>query len=185
MGYKRFLNLHCNLSSFSGASAMDVSQKTRDLLLRNHEVLLKVFKFLDVNNNGHLDRGEFKHGISEVSKRNPEMGELLGDADSLFDSLDDDGSGTIELEEFERAFQTADVPYAVAVMMQFDRDNSGTIDRLEFRDGVRLLEARQLRTKTDEEIDELFDLLDDDDSGELDMDEFQKFLSDYYPQLSK
>ena len=179
--YKQFLNLHCNLSSVAGCRSLGVDQQTRDVLLRNHEALLKVFNFLDTDGDGQLDREEFFSGIREVSKRNPELAILLGNVEALFDSFDEDGSGTIELIEFERAFQAVDVPYEVAVMMQFDRDGSGTIDREEFRLGLRLLEARSMRSMSDEEIDAMFGKLDIDGDGVLELGEFERFVNEYYP----
>lgn len=65
--------------------------------------------------------------------------------------------------------------------MQFDRDGSGTIDREEFRSGLRLLDARMMRSKSDEEIDEMFDKLDIDGDGELELHEFEHFVNEYYP----
>jgi len=179
--YRQFLNLHCNLSSVAESRSLDVDQQTRDVLLRNHEALIKVFNFLDADRDGKLDREEFCSGIHEVSKRNPEIAILLGNVEALFDSLDEDGNGTIELIEFERAFQAVNVPYKVAVMLQFDRDGSGTIDREEFRSGLRLLDARMMRSKSDEEIDEMFDKLDIDGDGELELHEFEHFVNEYYP----
>ena len=143
-----------------------------------------MFKFLDVDGSGEVDREEFCNGINELKRRNPDS-VLSFDAEALFDSIDADKNGTIELSEFQHAFQACDVPYHVAVMMSLDEDKSGTIDRREFRDGVRLLNARLSDDKkipeTDDEIDKLFDELDESGDGELDMVELEKFVCDYYP----
>lgn len=182
--YKRFLNLHCSLSSFGGADGARMGDGMRDTILRNHEAIFKVFKFLDVDGNGEVDRAEFCNGIDELKQKNPD-GALSFDAESLFDTIDVDGSGTIELEEFRHAFQACDVPYHVAVMMSLDEDKSGTIDRNEFREGVMLLNARLSENEKlpegDAEIDRLFDKLDESGDGELDAEEFEKFVRDYYP----
>ena len=140
---------------------------------------------MDVDNDGEVDRTEFCRGIDELKKRNSDSA-LSFDAETLFDSIDVDGSGTIELSEFQHAFQACDVPYHVAVMMTLDEDKSGTIDRQEFRDGVRLLNARleeeeKIPAETDEEVNRLFDELDESGDGELDIVEFEKFIRDYYP----
>jgi len=183
--YVRFLNLHCSLSSYDQSQGTGMDDHTRDTILRNHDAIFKVFKFLDVDNDGEVDRTEFCRGIDELKKRNSDSA-LSFDAETLFDSIDVDGSGTIELSEFQHAFQACDVPYHVAVMMTLDEDKSGTIDRQEFRDGVRLLNARleeeeKIPAETDEEVNRLFDELDESGDGELDIVEFEKFIRDYYP----
>ena len=62
---------------------------------------------------------------------------------------------------------------------------SGTIDRLEFKEGVKLLNARldeeEKIPETDDEINRLFDKLDESGDGELDVKEFEQFVRDYYP----
>ena len=69
--------------------------------------------------------------------------------------------------------------------MALDEDKSGTIDRHEFRDGVHLLNARLADKdkipESESEIDRLFDVLDEIGDGELDMEEFKKFVRVYYP----
>ena len=65
-------------------------------------------------------------------------------------------------------------------MMTLDEDKSGTIDRREFHDGIKLLNARlpddEKIPDSDEDIDNLFDELDEDNNGELDSDEFLNSL---------
>lgn len=182
--WKRFLNLQCCLAGYNESQATGMDNKTKNTIMRNHEAIFKVFRFLDTSNDGEVDREEFCNGIHELKRRNPNSA-LAFDAEALFDSIDVDGSGTIELSEFQHAFQACDVPYHVAVMMSLDEDNSGTIDRREFRDGVRLLNARlpedEKIPETDVEIDRLFDELDESGDGELDMTEFETFVRVYYP----
>lgn len=155
---------------------------TKTLRLSNLEALSKVFMFLDVNGDGKIDRGEFCKGIRELIKRNPN---LSIDEAALFDSIDEDGSGTIELSEFQQTFKVVDLPYHMAVMMSLDRDKSGTIDRQEFREGVKLLNARLFESEkipeTDSHINALFDKLDLNKNGVLEESEFRKFLQSYYP----
>lgn len=58
---------------------------------------------------------------------------------SLFDQIDEDGSGTIELDELRNALVKLDFPYAsiAEVFRSFDVDQSGTISREEWGDGIR------------------------------------------------
>ena len=57
----------------------------------------------------------------------------------LFDQIDEDGSGTIELEELRNALVKLDFPYAsiAEVFRSFDVDGSGTIEREEWTDGIQ------------------------------------------------
>ncbi|KAL7541694.1 hypothetical protein ACHAWF_006998 [Thalassiosira exigua] len=180
--YKKFLNLHCNLTGHHDATQMD--DNTRDTIMRNHEAIFKVFAYLDNDGSGDVDREEFCNGIDELKRRNSES-VLPFDAEELFDSIDVDGGGTIDLDEFQKAFQACDVPYHVAVMMSLDEDKSGTIDRFEFREGVRMLNARlsddEKLSESNEDIDRLFDELDESGDGELDTEEFEMFVKNYYP----
>jgi len=182
--YKKFLNLHCSMCSFDQSQGGGMDDSTRATILRNHEAILKVFRFLDVDGSGEVDREEFCNGINELKRENPDSA-VSFDAEKLFDSIDADGSGSIELSEFQHAFQAVDVPYHVAVMMSLDEDKSGTIDRFEFHEGVKLLNARLRDSEkipdSVDEINRLFDELDDDGSGELDASEFEQFVKKYYP----
>lgn len=174
--YNRFLSLHCEMVS-GGSDQVDA--ETLDALHQNHTALLTVFKFLDTDRNGSVDREEFRRGILLLSKQNPEDTNLH-DPDALFDALDLDGSGELELEEFERAFQAVEMPYSLAVFKLFDTDHSGTIDRKEFRDGVGLLNARLSEEKQIKDVDALFDKIDGDGDGEIDLDEFQRAVDEYF-----
>lgn len=177
INYKRFLNLQGTLSN---ASRLD--DKTRNTMLRNHEAVFKVFRFLDSDGVGKVGRADFCKVINELKKQKTHS-ELSFDAEALFDSIDVAKSGFIKLEDFRIAFRECDVPYHVAVMMSFDKDKSGTIDRNEFREGVKLLNARLALDKrlpeTNNAIDRLFDELDDNGDGELVMSEFEKFVRDH------
>ena len=70
-------------------------------------------------------------------------------------------------------------------MMSLDEDKSGTIDRDEFKDGIKLLNARLSLSEqipdSDEEVNKLFDELDESGDGELDVAEFEKFVHNYFP----
>jgi len=184
INYKRFLNLQCSLTSYDASQSTGMDDNMRNTIMQNHEAIFKVFKFLDEDGSGELDRDEFCNGINKLKERNPDSA-ISFDAEALFDSIDNDGSGTIELSEFQHAFQAVDVPYYVAVMMTLDMDKSGTIDRQEFHEGVKLLNARLSESEkipdSVSEINMIFDELDEDGSGDLDMAEFEKFMRDYYP----
>jgi len=47
----------------------------------------------------------------------------------LFDSIDFDGSGDIDIDELKKASQPTKMPYAEAIFRLFDKDRNGIIDR--------------------------------------------------------
>jgi len=72
-------------------------------LNENKDMLVSIFKFMDVDGSGDIDLEEFKVGIELLNKRLPASSHFE-DAEELFTLLDVDSSGTIDLEEFERIF---------------------------------------------------------------------------------
>jgi len=72
----------------------------------NKDMLLSIFKFLDIDGSGDIDLEEFKVGIELLNKRLPEHSHFH-DAEELFNMLDVDNSGAIHLEEFEKVFDGA------------------------------------------------------------------------------
>ncbi|CAJ1947789.1 unnamed protein product [Cylindrotheca closterium] len=72
-------------------------------LHESKDMLISIFKFMDVDGSGDVDLEEFKVGIELLNKRLPESSRFE-DAEELFKLLDKDNSGSIDLEEFERVF---------------------------------------------------------------------------------
>lgn len=107
---------------------------------KNSPFLVHLFATMDVNNNGTLSFVEFMHVMANFS--------LYGDMDVLefaFRAFDQDGSGVINEQEFERfvkamaleegrgAGGTSSLPVAAKkAMAQIDRDGNGEIDFGEF-----------------------------------------------------
>jgi len=74
-----------------------------ELLKAHHEMLNTVFHFLDTSGNGTIDYPEFKAGIKMLNKRLPENRKLK-DLKKLFQQIDVDGSGEIDVDEFSNFF---------------------------------------------------------------------------------
>ena len=74
-----------------------------ETLAQNSEMLMTVFKFLDINGDDKLSPKEFRTGVQLLNKRLPKERQLQ-DADELFQALDEDGNGEISFEEFTHGF---------------------------------------------------------------------------------
>ena len=73
--------------------------KTSDPLLKAEDrLLLSIFRFLDKDNDGGISREELDIGLSMMNKRIPE-------GYDLFDELDKDDNGVIDIDEFSEIFE--------------------------------------------------------------------------------
>ena len=73
-----------------------------------HEMLLTVFKFLDVDGKGKGTVGpeDFKTGFEVLNRRLPRR-EHLKNPDAVFRALDRDSKGYINVEDFGKLFRVA------------------------------------------------------------------------------
>jgi len=99
-----------------------------------------VFKTIDVNGDGEIDREEleklFSHLDCHISRE---------EMDAVFRELDTDGSGQISEQEFAAWYVRSEERIKSKVKETFDTfdvDNSGTIDRDEVRNLLEKLEPR-------------------------------------------
>ena len=76
--------------------SLRAQSKLAEVLCANHADLLTVFRHLDTDNDGKVSRAEWQLGVSKINQRLPESEQLP----DLFDMLDLDGSGELELDEF-------------------------------------------------------------------------------------
>eukprot|EP00977_Amphora_coffeiformis_P001452 scaffold294_cov221-Amphora_coffeaeformis.AAC.8 len=97
-----FLKSH----SFKIHGSSDLKHHDAETLAENHEMLLTVFKFLDIDGDGTLSQTEFRTGVNLLNKRLPPERQLQN-PDELFKSLDTDGNGEISFEEFTHGFGMA------------------------------------------------------------------------------
>lgn len=128
-----------------------------------------------------LDRDEFRQALS-----------LTDDyyADRIFDIVDDDDSGSVELGEFMefvRQMTSADTEERIAFAFRLhDPDDSGGIDMGELRQIIKSSVSQHGIELPERAIDGMTELLfkraDNDGSGSIDADEFAAVL-DAYPGL--
>mmetsp|Transcript_25562 Transcript_25562/g.52031 ORF Transcript_25562/g.52031 Transcript_25562/m.52031 type:complete len:685 (+) Transcript_25562:298-2352(+) len=77
-----------------------------ETLAENHEMLLTVFMFLDVNGDGTLSLKEWRTGLNLLNKRLPKERQLKN-PEELFKALDKNADGEISFEEFASGFGMA------------------------------------------------------------------------------
>jgi len=82
-----------------------IDTQTMDALQKNNEMLVMAFKYLDTDKSGAIDRDEFQRGIDLLNKRLSGSGRVKIDPNELFDLLDADGNGEIDVKEFNQMFR--------------------------------------------------------------------------------
>ena len=73
-------------------------------LRANHRMLMTVYNFLDEDGDGTINKEEFTHGIELLNKGLPKDRRL--DSDELFDRMDLNHVGEVDLEQFSNVFNT-------------------------------------------------------------------------------
>lgn len=165
-----------------------------DILTANKEQVRRVFELLDADGSGAIDKNEFILGVDMLNKKLLPPDARIGDAESLFNALDLDGNGEIDIQEFNMGMASSaaiqhlsstldekqvdilrkNSDMLLAVFKFLDTDGSGSIDRSEFRTGIKLLNKRLPEASQFKDSDELFNALDSDGSGDIDIAEFNQ-----------
>jgi diadenosine tetraphosphatase ApaH/serine/threonine PP2A family protein phosphatase/Ca2+-binding EF-hand superfamily protein len=95
-------------NSLPWTDAKGLDERQIEKLHDQHEMLLTVFKFLDVDGKGKGNVGlrEFKTGVDLLNRRLP-RGEQLRNPEAVFRALDRENKGYIKVEEFGTLFRVA------------------------------------------------------------------------------
>ena len=74
----------------------------RENLFRNRDALVKLFRLLDADQSGSLDRAEFAKGCEMINSLAEDDEKLfeMSDIDGFMDALDVNGDGAISFAEF-------------------------------------------------------------------------------------
>lgn len=130
------------------------------------EHIKESFKTMDTDGNGTIDAQEFKVALLK-------NGEHVTDEDVnvIIASIDKNGDGVIQLNEFIEFMSSDDVPeedLTRSVFASFDTDGNGVIDFEEYFQAIS-----SVSTVTREQAKESFDSADTDKNGFIDFDEFK------------
>jgi len=127
--------------------------------------LEKIFKSMDADGNGTLDREEVLSGYEEHFGV-PITEEMV---DAMFDAVDLDGNNCIDYTEFVMAtMNEKDLitnEKLKAAFRLFDKDNSGTISPEEIRKALGI-------DSSDKHLNDLIAEVDENGDGEIQFDEF-------------
>jgi len=127
------------------------------------------FNNLDQDNNGGLDAKELSLLLQDMGVT-PDQ--ALQEAKEIISTVDDDGSGEIEFEEFARIWQrkllSVNESYIHAVFTVLDEDGNGLIDNEELG---KVLEEEDM-----EKVKKLIEEVDTDGDGHINFDEFRRAM---------
>lgn len=132
-------------------------------------VLIKAFKYFDMNNSGDVDPIEFKKAIEKIGIIIPTKSDL----ETLFGIYDEDGSGAISYKEFAAALfgkpSTAQSQRPGTAATKSPEELADLLNQKLCTRGSRGFIGLQRQ----------FKIMDDDRSGYLDKKEFTKAMTDY------
>ncbi len=107
INYKGFLAEY-SIGTLGDKSVPEAISPSLSTLYENYPLLKAIFHKWDVNKDGKIDRAEFTNGLRVLNSHLVSEGEelsVMNNPDELFDVLDIDGSGHIELDEFCESYR--------------------------------------------------------------------------------
>ena len=137
MGVNLAVDALSNLSNFNAKSKLKQATYAfiaSQLLSKNEkEQIDKVFRAMDTDGNGKLDKKEIKAGYAEYFGKSMSDEEI----DKMFDAIDADGSGEIEYSEFVVASMNEKTILSnnklQSAFKMFDKDGGGSISTDEIK----------------------------------------------------
>jgi Ca2+-binding EF-hand superfamily protein len=161
--------------------------------------VVQLWRKFDADNNGHLDVEEIKEVLDE-------LGIMMTESEFrvFFDEVDRDGNGTVNQEEFAKAFFTSNLggahvisgirkaaasmklttgvdqlPIVMSAWRKYDADGSGSLEAEEL---AKVLSDLGI-TQSIEEVEWLVQKLDANGNGQVDFEEFAALFSEDVTEL--
>jgi len=162
----------------------------------------RIFKKLDADSSGALEREEFRHFLALLADADASGRSMRLDVDAVMAAMDTDGDGKIDLDEFrelivrlmpnpqrrQRAFDHLDrraneaarqaqvrqaaFEHLKHVFARLDADGNGTLDAGEFRAFLTLCTQAAFFTDLEVDVDQVLAQADTDGNGVVDIEEF-------------
>lgn len=101
---KEFSNFCAKTAILSNISSA-LGDEQRHVLKQNKEMLLTVFHFVDASSSGAIDREEFSTAVALLNQRLSKDAQI-SDANELFNLLDRNGDGELEIDDFAAIFSS-------------------------------------------------------------------------------
>jgi len=135
-----------------------------------------VFRFLDKDGNGSIDKRELAAGLRALglNPTDAEVDALIRTSDTIHPD------GRLQLDEFRNMVQTYKKSHPdpkqemITAFKVFDRNGDGVIDKTELRQALTSLGVNKL---TNQEVDQLFRAADTDGNGVIDFQELVRVLT--------
>ncbi|XP_033727262.1 neo-calmodulin-like [Pecten maximus] len=146
-----------------------ITDKEGELTNAARTEIKRIFRLIDTTGNGKIGVNDLMRSM-QLSGGNPTKEE----AQRMIEESDMDGSGSVEYQEFENIMKIhiLALEYQNDILRdafrRFDKNGDGSLDREELRKVLCSIGE----SLTDEEAEEMFALVDADNNGKVDLDEF-------------
>jgi len=145
-------------------------EEKKTLIDERREEMEQIFRMFDKNGDGVIQNNEIESFLVAIGRSSSKE-----DAKKLISDVDTDRNGSISREEFftymEKNFVVPDdqIEEVVDAFKIFDLDNNGNVSATEFKN---ILTKYGNNNFTDQEIDQIFSMIDLNHDGKLDYAEF-------------
>ncbi|XP_069106447.1 calmodulin-like [Argopecten irradians] len=146
-----------------------ITDEDGELTYEARKEIKRIFRLIDTTGNGKIGVNDLMRSM-QLSGGNPTKEE----AQRMIDENDMDGSGSVEYQEFENIMKIhiLALEYQNDILRdafkRFDKNGDGSLDCEELRKVLCSIGE----SLTDEEAEEMFKMVDVDNNGKVDLDEF-------------
>jgi Ca2+-binding EF-hand superfamily protein len=192
-----YIDWRAYLKKNANEVTLDALQDKQLVVLRDYkDKLMTIFEFLDKEGTGKVTKEVFESAIQLLNRQYVPKNRKITEPEKVFKVLDSAREGTIDLKELNAMLTESQMLALMcqtlglkqmAVLQQhhegltaafkvMDTEKLGSIDRQAFVAGVELLNKRLPSDNNLHSIDQLFNLLDMEGSGKVDINQFSQLF---------